>query len=645
MVRNKFVEGQFGLLEPASDWKPFVGELPALSGHLIAIDCETRDNGLANDLGPGWGLGMGYVAGVSVAWETEAIYVPINHPDSECRSKESVVAWLQHLWDNNHVVFHGMPYDTGWLQDTGVKGWPKKWDDTHAMAVMIDENEFSYSLENCCTRNGIEGKDETLLREACANLGIDPKQSRANLWRLPAKFVGPYAEQDARATLNLYKKLLIQITEQKLEKAYRLEADLIPMTVDMRRRGIRIDLDIAEQAQITVRGKRDEALKEIGRMAGRRVAMEDINSPGMMATVFDKLGIEYPKTAKTGMPSFNKIFLEHLDHPIGKLIREARKNHDLSEKFIGTYIMEYQHRGRIHAEIHQLRDDDGGTRSYRFSYSNPPLQQMPSRDPFLGPLTRSIFQPEQGQLWGALDYSQQEPRLAVHYASVAGRTGSDDAVRYYRERTDADFHQMVADMANIARGDAKIINLGLMYGMGLVKLALSLGLSVEEAEILLEKYHTNVPWVRGLTEFCTNRAKSRGYITLIDGARCRFDRWQPVRGQRGVAYTRERAVELFPGQRLERAFAHKAFNRLVQGSAARQTKKAMLECYRRGHLPLLQMHDELDFSFGTEREGVECADVMRHIIPLRVPVKVDAEYGTHWGNAKYNWEDALKKAA
>jgi DNA polymerase I-like protein with 3'-5' exonuclease and polymerase domains len=589
-------------------------------------------------MGPGWALGMGHIIGVSAAWEGWSGYVPIRHPDSECRPRHEVTDWVEWLLRNNHVVFHNMGYDMGWLRAEGVNYWPLSCDDTQNMAVMLNENEFEYNLDACCVRAGILGKDETLLHSAMANLGVARKDTKANLWRLPARFVGPYAEQDAVATLQLAEHLRPKLEAEHLEEAYRLEMDLVPMVHDMRQRGIPVNTETAARVQMTVRTKCEQALAEIGRLSGRSVSIDDCNSPEALAKIFDQFSIPYGRTAKTGQPSFTKDFLEDVDHPVGKLVRLARQNHDLSEKFIGNYILGYEHRGRLHAEIHQLRDDDGGTRTYRISYANPPLQQMPARDPILGPLTRSIFEPERGERWGALDYSQQEPRLAVHYAALTKRHGADEAVAYYRDRADADFHQMVADMAGIDRWSAKIINLGMMYGMGAAKLARSLGLSLEEGQALLAQYHANVPWVKGLTDFCSSAAQRRGYIRLLDGARCRFDRWQPAWGRSGYALSHARALDEWSGKKLERAYTHKAMNRLVQGGAARQTKKAMLACYREGHLPMIQMHDELDFSFSRHEDAQRCTEIMTNVVQLVIPTKVDAEYGRNWGSAKYDWD-------
>jgi DNA polymerase I-like protein with 3'-5' exonuclease and polymerase domains len=340
-------------------------------------------------------------------------------------------------------------------------------------------------------------------------------------------------------------------------------------------------------------------------------------------------------------PSFQKEFLETVEHPIGGLIREARKLDEMAEKFLGNYILGFCRNGRIHAEAHPLRNDDGGARTSRFSYSGPPLQQMPARDEVWAPLIRDCFLAELGCRWDSSDYSQQEPRLAVHFAYLCKIHGAEEAVAYYRDLgSKADFHTMVANMAGIPRSGAKIINLGLMYGMGLRKLAASLGLEVEEAQRLLDQYHDRVPWVSGLSDFCKNRAMARGYIRLLDGARRHFPFWQP-RGTRGEGSfaRREVAESRWPNKPLERAFCQKAMNSAIQGSAARQTKRAMVVAYEAGYLPMVQMHDELCFSVDDPRSGQEISRIMIETSPLVVPIRVDVEYGPTWGRAKYSWEE------
>lgn len=644
-------EGQLGLFVPKSDWRPHSGPLPRVRDTIVGLDTETWDQGLNTDIGPGWAYGLGHMLGVAAAWSGTRVYASLRHPETENRSVDEVLDWVEYLMRHNTVVFHNAPYDMGWLCYEGLSLWPERMEDTYAASVMLDENLNAYDLDSMCKMHGLPGKDETLLRDAAAAYGIHYSEIKNHLKRLPARFVGPYAEQDAESCLGLWSKLRPQLEADNVGGAYRTETRLMPVVYKMRKRGIRVSVDTAEQTRAALRVKRDEVLSEIGRMSSRRVNMTDIVSSNALAVLFDQHGLEYPRTPPSknfpnGNPSFEKGWLESNPHPLAGLIRRGRQLNDLAEKFIGTYVLEHLHRGRIHAEIHQLRDGEAGARTFRFSYSNPPLQQTPARGSEEAVLIRNAFLAEQGCRWGAADYSQQEPRLAVHYASLCGIHGAEEAVRYYSDNENADFHQMVADMSGLHRSAAKILNLALMYGMGLVLMAIRLGLSVEEAEEMLETYHNKVPWVRGLAEFCDRMAAERGYIRLIDGARCHFPLWEPAAWgwqkkesdpRNRVPQTYERALQLWPSARLKRAKTHTAFNREVQGSAARQTKIAMLAADQAGIPLMLQMHDELGASIETESQGNRLVECMKEAVTLVVPVKVDMEYGRHWGEAKYTW--------
>lgn len=637
--RPTYADGQTMMFEPDSDWSEPT-ELPQIpSGATLSVDTETRDNGLSSAKGPGWVFDDGHIAGFSAAWsagsERGSIYVPLRHPDSSNIDEGQAYRWLQDAVDRSRkIICHNGAYDWGWFRTVDVRPDPDRCDDTQFMGVMIDENRYSYSLDNLCKWRGVPGKDEEQLRVAANAFGVDPKK---DLWMLPAKHVGGYGEQDAVATLALYEDLVKEIEAQDLGDAYRLEMDLVPMVLDMRERGIRIDENRAEQAIHDLRRKRNEILDEIGRRLGRSFPLEYVTSPGALELAFDQEQVPYPRTPKTNRGSFKSDWMKNADHWLPTMVTQVRQMTDMSEKFIGNYILGSVHNGRVHAEINQLRDDDSGTRSYRFSYSNPPLQQIPGRDPIFTGIIRGIFLPERGALWGAADYSQQEPRLAVHFAHVCNLAGSVAAVDYYQNRADADFHTMVSELTGVPRKQAKIINLGLMYGMGLNKLAASLGVSLEEAKDIIETYHNRMPFVGALADFCTKRANKRGFIRLLDGARCRFDEWEPAWRERDEPWSPPKPLEEarleWPGRRLKRCYTHKSMNRLIQGSAARQTKLAMRECYREGLLPMLQMHDELDFSIMEQWQGDRAAEIMRETVKLVVPMKVDMQYGRQWGEA------------
>ena len=346
---------------------------------------------------------------------------------------------------------------------------------------------------------------------------------------------------------------------------------------------------------------------------------------------FEKLHLPFDRTEKTNSPSFTKNFLQNHPHPIVQKIARAREINKAHTTFIDT-IIKHEHKGRIHAEINQLRGDNGGTVTGRFSYSNPNLQQIPARNKELGPLIRSLFIPEDGHTWGVFDYSQQEPRLVVHYASLQNLYGVEDVLDAYNEG-EADFHNIVADMADIPRSQAKTINLGLFYGMGKNKLQAELGVDKETSDGLFKQYHERVPFVKQLMDNVMQRAQSRGQIRTLLGRLCRFHLWEPNMFGMHKALPHDAALmEHGPG--IRRAFTYKALNRLIQGSAADMTKKAMVDLYKEGITPHIQVHDELDISVESQAHADKIKEIMEGAVDLEVPNKVDYESGANWGNIK-----------
>jgi DNA polymerase I-like protein with 3'-5' exonuclease and polymerase domains len=312
------------------------------------------------------------------------------------------------------------------------------------------------------------------------------------------------------------------------------------------------------------------------------------------------------------------------------MIAKAREINKAHTTFIDS-ILRYQHNGRIHAEINQLRSQTGGTVTGRFSYQNPNLQQIPARNKDLGPKIRSLFIPEDGCKWGCFDYSQQEPRLVVHYAALYKLPSVYDVVDAYENDPNSDFHQTVADMAEIPRSQAKVINLGLFYGMGKTKLQAELGVTKDKAAELFNTYHNKVPFVKQLMEKASNRAQDRGQIRTLLGRLCRFHLWEPNQFGMHKAMTHEEALrEHGPG--IKRAYTYKALNKLIQGSAADMTKKSMLELYKEGIIPHIQIHDELDLSIESDKQAKKIIEVMENAVTLEVPNKVDYESGKNWGS-------------
>jgi DNA polymerase I-like protein with 3'-5' exonuclease and polymerase domains len=612
------------MFAPESDWS--IPEIfPKFADNeRIAVDLETYDPHLLTS-GPGWATNRGHIVGVGVATKDWKGYFPIRHEGGGNLDEAVVLRWVKNTLSSTkrEVIFHNALYDVGWLRREGVdvKG---KILDTMFAAPIVDENRYSYSLDSLGHLYCGEKKDESLLQDAALAWGINPK---SEMYKLNSKYVGPYGEQDAALTLKLYEKLKLEIQEQNLEQIYDLECRLIPLLIEMRWRGVRVDEEKADQISKDLSLKEQKLLVEIKRKYG-----EDVNlwANASLQKVFDKNNLPYPRTEK-GMASFQRQWLESHEHELPKMIVQARKLNKARTTFIEKMISEHAVEGRIHAEAHPLRNDAGGTVSGRFSYSNPNLQQVPARDPEIGNLIRSIFVPEEGCQWGVFDYSQQEPRLTVHYANLMNLIGAKDAVNAYTDKN-ADFHQIVADMAKIPRKQAKNINLGLSYGMGKSKLVRELGLDDAEAEVLLGQYHEKVPFIKGLQDQCARVAMDRGYIRTLAGRRCHFDLWEH-KYDKSVPLPLEEAREKY-GDVLKRSYTYKALNRLIQGSAADMTKLAMLGLWEEGIVPHVQVHDEVDISIQDDEQAAKVSRIMENCVELAVPLVVDTELGPNWGSTE-----------
>jgi DNA polymerase I-like protein with 3'-5' exonuclease and polymerase domains len=622
---NKEAHIQVPLIEPETDWCPPVSFPDLTDQKEIAIDLETCDPWLKTH-GPGWAFkDRGYIIGIAVATSGWKGYFPIKHTMGPNLDEQVVRRWLQKQLDApNAKIFHNAQYDVGWLKAEGytINGTIH---DTMMAAPLLNENEYSYSLNSIGKEYLGEEKDESLLIEAAQAWGVDPK---ADMYKLSPNFVGQYAEQDADLTYRLWQILKKGIEEDDISDIYTTERKLLPVLIDMRMKGVRIDIERAQQVKKELLKKEQNIVKEIKRWYG---VEPDLWAAQSLSQVFDRAGLQYPTTPKTQAPSFVASWLENHDHKLPLAIAQARKLNKARTTFIDKMIMGHLVDGRIHAELHPLRSDSGGTVTGRFSGSNPNLQQVPARDPMIGSLIRSLFIPEEGKHWGCFDYSQQEPRLTVHYSVLTQQDGAEEAAKEYEDKN-ADFHQIVADMANISRKEAKTINLGLSYGMGKDKLVEQLGISKEEAELLFDQYHERVPFIRGLRDSASRMGANRGYVKTLLGRKCRFNLYEPF-DERKTPLPLDQATEEYGG-RLKRSYTYKAMNRLIQGSAADMTKKAMLDLYEEGVLAHTQVHDELNISVTDKKEVEKISEIMRDCVELKVPNIVDAEIGSSWGDVK-----------
>jgi DNA polymerase I-like protein with 3'-5' exonuclease and polymerase domains len=610
------------MFEAQTEWvKP--DEFPDLrQADTIAIDLETHDPDLRSK-GSGSIVGRGKVVGIAVAVDGYSGYFPFDHEGGGNLEKSKVIQWFTDICQSPaDKIFHNAMYDVCWIRAMGIKINGNIYD-TIIAASLVNENRFRFDLGSLGWDYVGKGKNETELNQIAKEWGLDPK---ADMWKLPSMYVGNYAERDAELTLALWKVLQKELSDQDLGSIFELETDLFPCLVDMRFLGVKVDVSRAHELKRQLTLQEEMLLHKIKKETGIDTQIWAARS---IAKVFEKLHLPFDRTEKTNSPSFTKNFLSSHEHPLVKMIAEAREVNKAHTTFIDT-IIRYEHLGRIHADINQIRSDNGGTVTGRFSYSNPNLQQIPARNKDLGPLIRSLFLPESGCEWGCFDYNQQEPRLVVHYASL-DQDASVFNVRNAYQEGDADFHTIVAKMADIPRTQAKVINLGLFYGMGKAKLQAELGVSKEKAEELFSIYHNRVPFVKKLMRGVSNRAQQRGQIRTLLGRLCRFHLWEPNSFGMHKALPLEQAVQEH-GPGIRRAYTYKALNKLIQGSAADMTKKSMLDLHKEGIIPHIQIHDELDISVENDKQAKQITEIMESAVDLEIPNKVDYESGKNWGD-------------
>lgn len=622
------------------------------SASCIAIDLETYDPSIEAKNGPGWARGDGHIVGVAVGvpggsrW-----YFPMRHetePEDNF-DPDHVLAWLRDtLADPRQAkVGANIMYDVGWLQAEGVKVAGDLIDVQLAEALLAEGTPVA--LDYLGEKYLGQPKTSELLYKFLSDWfggSATDDRIRRFIYKAPPRLVGPYAEGDVDLPLRVIECQYPQLSREGLLPVFAMECGLIPLLVEMRTAGVRVDLNRAEEVKETL-GRRIESLqKQLDHICGTRI---NVNSAVTLAKGFDNLGLPYLRTAGTqkkpnGSPSFTKEFMKTVRHPVGALIEDIKTCMKMKGTFIESYILNSHKNGYLHGEFHLMKGEGGGTRSGRFSSSNPNLQNIPSRDPELGPLLRSIFVPDIGHLqWRKYDYSQIEYRLLAHHAVG---DGADNLRRVYCEDPDTDYHVLTQRLVEaftgqrIDRKPIKNINFGLIYGMGVGKLARSLGLSEKAGRELFGAYHEAAPFAKATMEQCSNEANALGIISTVLGRRSRFDKWEPLEyGTGRPALSYQEALRRY-GQ-IKRAGLHKALNRKLQGGAADLMKMAMWKCHKDGvfaatGVPRLTVHDELDFSDPGGREDAfrEMRHIMETCIPLRVPVKADFEIGPDWGHVK-----------
>jgi len=651
---------------------PQLKDLDLTDIDIVAIDLETYDPNLKTK-----GLGAirkdGFVTGIAIATSKQTLYFPIAHAMTENLDPAETWDYLnKHLFQNKNIrkVFHNAMYDVCWIRSSTGDMLKGELLDTMIAASVLDETRMRYSLDAISkvylneTKYKYDLTDK--VKEWSKGVIQDPM---SNMEKLPYSLVKDYAEQDVNLTLKLWNlfeekyldKVLYTKTyedgtveEKTCRKIFELETKLFPCLVDMKFKGVKIDVEKARAFGKRLEKTKNSIINYIARKTNIRIEMWAASS---IKALLDHQNIDDYAVTKAGLPQLPKDYLSGHKNKYLRLIAKAR-NFDKTQNTFIEGLLGFVHKGRIHADINQIRSDQGGTVTGRFSMSNPNLQQIPSRG-FIGKKMRELFIPEEGCEWGSFDYSQQEPRIVVHYALKLGMPGTDTLQKEFNKE-DADFHQIVADMAQISRTMAKTINLGLFYGMGKIKLASELGLDRPKANALFAEYHAQVPFVKQLSLDLIEFAEKHKLLFTLEDRFCRFNKWETRDRKWNNKINRYDPVDIldeavakkyYTDDRLNKgyvpdptykyftdfykpAFTYKALNRLIQGSAADMTKKAMVDLYEQGILPQIQIHDELCLSIENDTQAKIVKNTMESAIVLEINNKVNYKHGKNWGALK-----------
>ena len=614
-------------------------ELPNLSAAVrLCVDIETYDPNLKIS-GPSVRTG-GYVAGLGVGAELDdgsvvGFYIPVDHEGyaSECLDVKVVMPWLKDLASHptREVVLARALYDMDYLAHLHGVDFKGKIIDVQVAEPLIDENAKQYSLGALAEKYLGESKVDDELYIYCANRfgGRATRTQAGNIYRCPPDVVARYGIGDVTLPLRVWECQREELSKQALWPVFDLEAALVPMLLDMKARGVRVNMAQAEEVQSGAAKRMISLQKEIDEMAGMPIAVYEATT---LEEAYKKLELPYPRT-EAGNASFTAAVLDN--SAFGSKVNECRKATKMHDVFLDSYINNYVVRDRIHPDFNALRGDDYGTVTGRFSSSMPNLQNIPN-----DPMIRSLYVPEDGESWYKLDYSSVEYRLALHYA----KGPAAEAVRAkYASDPNYDAHQATANDIGISRTQAKTINFGLIYGMGVKLLSAQLGVTMTEGKQILHRFHDNVPFMKELLNLAMAVAEKRGHVHTLAGRRRRFNTYEPRKWQAGK-FAKPHAEALHEyGTNIKRAFTYKALNAIVQGSGADVMKKAMVDIHQSGvcdviGVPMLTVHDELDFSADGSAAHQEALREVKHLMEtaftVKVPLIVDVEMGPSWGQVK-----------
>lgn len=623
---------------PVNDWYPPIAIPHVPPNTILALDTECWNEDLLHK-GAQFITGKDFPCGFSLAFAGWRGYFPVAHREGNVEF--DAVGQLRELLNRRDIVMvaANTRYDLEALWKWNIQ--PQcTISDVQVMEALLDENQNSYSLDTIGKRRKIGEKNKQAMEEWMVAHGF-VKRGKVDYGRMdemPPWIIGPYAEQDAALTLAIYQDQLKHIYSEGLSTVAALENDLIPILFAMRARGVRVDLAAAERLN-------EEMETQLAIDKQQFPAdFDPWSSESLSRWIATQFGLAVGKTEK-GKDSVTNQWLEDSGVPDLIALADWRKLDKIRRDFVVGLVLEGNHDGKLHPQWfstrgsgHMAEADVNGTRQGRIGCVDPNLTTLPRRHKIWGPATRRLFVPFDGK-WCKADFASQEPRIGLHYAHLLGLPGTQRVMNMYKTDPKTSFHKVVVGMVNAARetpieyDKGKTINLALSYGMGKKKLARSLKMTESAVESILNTYDLQVPFVRMLLKRASMIAEQRGFVRTILGRKRRFDTWENA--EFGATWSKplpyDEAVAKWG--RVRRSGTFKASNAIGQGSAAEQTKMAIVKLYKLHEmLPLMQVYDELSYSVNGIEEARTIKYEMEHAIEFTVPSVAEVQLGPNWAD-------------
>lgn len=542
-------------------------------------------------------------------------YVSIRHPNSVNYDEDAVRRWMRVELAGKKLVCANGKHESYVAQNDGVdfEAMGCQMNDVFHQAALLNEKRRTLNLEGISQEELGRGKLEL------------PNTEAYPIHERPAEEVAAYAINDAEITLELHERYTPRILAEKLDTVLQLENDLVYSTVEMERNGAFIDVDLCARWIAEVRGEYESRLFAIHKATGLRV---NPNSGPEMTKLFTHLKLDNPYLTEGGGQSFTEEVMVQFEHPVAQLALEARQLSSLLTKYLVKYLNAVDHEGRLRYQLHQMRGDEGGTITGRYSSSGYDgnkvnVQQVSSNEkqPLLlqrWPV-RQLFIAPPGEMWVSSDASQIEYRLFAHYAATALHLPR--LVEAYTKDPNTDFHALVVEWTGLVRGFAKNVNFAKLYGAGVEKIVATINTGIRERTKQLtivqgfelnQKYERKFPEASRLLYYASNVAERRGFVKTFLGRRRRYE----------------------PGDRF-----YSALNSILQGSSADIVKRKVLETHRaRKRLGLttrMSIHDEADGTSANPSIKNEFDSLLNEqTTPLQVPIMWKTGTGANWQDAK-----------